>query len=484
MGLSFNLIPGGLLTPGVFVEFDTSKAQQGPSIQNHVALLVGQRLSTGTKAAGTIDLITSASQARDFYGPGSMLSAMVDKFLIENKINQLNAIAVDDDGAGVFATGTVTMVGSSIEAGTLALLIAGRSYKVAVAAGDALADIATALAAAITADDDKQITASPSVADVNLTYVHKGEVGNSIDIRLDPAGILPKNLTATIVGFASGATIPVLTSVITAMGETQFHEIGAPYTDATSLGVFQTEMVDRWGPLRQNDGQYITARRDSVSNQSTFADGRNNEQETVADMIGPNGPHEWAANLAAIVAREAQIDPGRPMQTVVMRALLPPLDSEVRTQGEANGLLLDGMTTFKASAGQITIQRVRTTRKKNNFDAPDQSLADLNPKQILSFQRFDFRTRFTLKFARHKLSSDGVRFGPGQNVITPRIAKAEIITIFRDWEELGLVEGIDQFKRDLIVERNLADPNRLDVQMPPDLINQLRVTAAQIAFLL
>jgi len=487
MSVSFNLIQQGILTPGVFTEFDTSRAQQGPSIQKHVALLIGQRLSTGTRVAGLIDKITSASQARQLYGPGSMPAAMCEKFLAENKINELNAIALDDDGAGVKATAKIALTGSSIQAGTLGFLIAGRRYRVGVETGDTGTTIAADLVAAITADADKQVTAvvnGTNAFEVDLSYVHKGAVGNEIDVRKDPDLELPTNLVATITAFASGAGNPVLTPVITAMGETQFHDIAMPYNDATSLNAMQTEMVDRWGPMRQNDGQVYVGKRASVSTLSTFADGRNNEHETVIDVLGPNGPHEWAANLAAVAARELQTDPARPIQGVALRAIQAPLDSELRTQGEANQLLGDGVSTVKAIAGVVYLERVRTTRKKNSFGADDASLADLEPKATLSYQRYDFRTRFVLKYSRHKLANDGTRFGPGQAVITPKIAKSEIVAIFTGWEELGLVEGIDQFKRDLIVERNASDPNRLDIRLSPDLINQLRVTAAQIQFLL
>lgn len=485
--ISFNLISQGILTPGVFVEFDTSKAQQGPSIQPHTVLLVGQRLSTGTKAAGTIDRITSASQARQFYGAGSMLAAMCEKFLAANKLNAMSAIALDDLVGGTLAAGSIDLGGASIKAGTLGYVIAGRRYRVGVAEGDTPTAIVAALVAAIQADDDRQVTAAVNGVDAtiaDITYRHKGLVGNEIDIRRDPDSELPENLTSVITAMTAGTGNPDVTSVITALGEIQFNEIAIPYNDATTLGLFQTEMVDRWGPMRQNDGQLILGKRASLATLSTFADGRNNEHETVIDVLGPNGPHEFAANLAAVVAREAQTDPARPIQGVVLAAILSPLDSELRTQGEANQLLTDGISTVKALAGSVYIERLRTTRKTNNFAAPDLSLADIEPKLTLSYLRYDFRTRFTLKFSRHKLANDGTRFGPGQAVITPKIAKAELISIFRGWEELGLVEGASQFKNDLIVERNASDPNRLDIQLPPDLINQLRVTAAQIAFLL
>jgi phage tail sheath gpL-like len=88
------------------------------------------------------------------------------------------------------------------------------------------------------------------------------------------------------------------------------------------------------------------------------------------------------------------------------------------------------------------------------------------------------------KFSRHKLANDGTRFGPGQKVLTPKGGKSEAVALFAEWETAGLVEGIDQFKRDIIVERNASVPTRLDFLLPPDLINQLRVIGASVQFLL
>ena len=485
MTVSFNMIPGGLLTPGVNTEFDTSKSQQGPSLQSHRALLVGQRLSTGTKAVGLYQ-ITSKSQGRQYFGPGSMLSAMIDKFIDENKINELWAYALDDNGAGTAATGEIDFGGSSIEAGVYSAILAGRTYSIAVADGDTPTEICAAFVAAVTADADKQVTAAVNGVDdtiADLTYVHKGLVGNEIDIRQDPNVELPVNLTAAITGFSGGLLNPVVTGLVTAMGDVQYHDIGHPYNDAVTLPVLQTEMDDRWGPIRQNDGHLYYAKRDSVSNLSSFAATRNTEHETCTDCVGTNGPHEFAANLCAVGARELQADPARPLQTVPLRFVSAPATSELRTQGERNQLLADGISTIKSSAGVVYIERVRTMRKTNAQGADDSSLADLVRKATLSYIRYDFNTRILLKYSRHKLANDGTRFGPGQAVATPKTIKAEIVNMFEDWEFLGLVEGAAQFERDLIVERNTQSADQLDIQMPPDLINQLRVTATQIAFL-
>jgi len=348
--------------------------------------------------------------------------------------------------------------------------------------------VALAIKALIDADADRHVDAGTVVVGlVPLTYRHAGEVGNDIDIRFNHffGEESPAGFAQTTVAMTGGTGNPAITTAITAMAEKQFHSISMPYTDSANLLLMQTELVDRWGPIRANDGHLYVARNESFSSHTTFLDTRNNEQETIMNIAGPSPQFEWAANMAAVVSQNGQIDPARPFQTLELESVIAPLDSEEFSFTERNQILIAGGSTFKKDAGGIArIERLRTSRIENEFAALDESLADLNPKLTLSFLRFDFRTNFLLKFPRHKLADDGTRFAAGQAIITPSVGKAEAVAKFREWEELGLVEGGDQFKRDLIVERNASDPNRLDFLLPPDLVNQLRVTGVQIAFLL
>lgn len=489
MGIGFNQVPAGVKVPFVFVEFDTGRAQQGPSIQNYIGLIIGQKLSTGSKAAGTIERITSESQARDFYGKGSMLFHQVVAWLGSNRVNELNVFAFDD-AAGSKAAGSIEFTAPSTKAGTLALRIGGRQYNVAVASGDTENDMAVAVIAAITADEDRHVDAlinGGNADQLDLTYRHDGEVGNDIDTRFNHfiGEEFPAGVAVTIVQLTGGTGNPSLAAAITEMGEKQFHSIAVAYSDSANLALLQTELQDRWGPIRQNDGQAYYARKESFSSHTTFLDTRNNEQETVMNVAGPSPSFEWSAKIAAVVSENGQIDPARPFQTLPLRGLLSPNDSELFNFTEHDQILKAGGSTFtKDASGVVRIERLRTTRIENAFAAADESLADLNPKLTLSFLRFDFRTNMLLKFPRHKLANDGVRYAPGQKILTPKGAKAEAIAKFRQWEELGLVEGAEQFKRDIIVERNESDANRLDFLLPPDLVNQLRVSGVQIAFLL
>ncbi|MBF5929867.1 phage tail protein, partial [Escherichia coli] len=79
---------------------------------------------------------------------------------------------------------------------------------------------------------------------------------------------------------------------------------------------------------------------------------------------------------------------------------------------------------------------------------------------------------------------DGTPVRAGQNIVTPEIMKLQLISLGEEWVELGLVENLDTFKKNLLVERNASDRNRLDVLCTPDLVNQFRFLAAQIRFIL
>jgi phage tail sheath gpL-like len=85
-------------------------------------------------------------------------------------------------------------------------------------------------------------------------------------------------------------------------------------------------------------------------------------------------------------------------------------------------------------------------------------------------------------FPRHKLCDDNTNFGPGQAMATPSMIRGETFAWFKSMEEIGLVENAADFKDKLLVERAPNDPCRVNVQLPPNLVNQLRVMAVRISF--
>ena len=106
----------------------------------------------------------------------------------------------------------------------------------------------------------------------------------------------------------------------------------------------------------------------------------------------------------------------------------------------------------------------------------------MNTPLTLTYLRYSYKVWMARRFPRHKLANDGANFGYGQAITTPKEIKGETLAWFAAMERLGLVENLDQFRKDLHVERAEKDPCRVNVYLPPNLVNQLRVLAVQIGF--
>jgi len=487
MAISFDSIPSTLRVPGVYSEVDNSRAVTGPQMIQYKRLLLGQMLAAGTATANTLVRITSAAQAKTLFGEGSMLAGMAEAAFEQDAFTETWVMPVADNGAGVQASGTIVVTGPATAAGTISLYIAGRLVEVAVASADADTAIAAAINTAINAADDLPVTSTVLSATVTITARHKGTCGNDIDLRVNyqDGEETPAGVGLTITAMASGATNPSLTTPIANLGDEWFHIWAIGWTDATSLTAIEGELADRFGPLREIEGHAFAAARDTHSNLGTLGDSRNSPHLTIVSAayeLMP--PYEKAAETAAIAAYYAAIDPARPLQNLPYKWCLPAAASDLFTLEERNLLLYDGIATSLVRVGVMYCERLITTYKTNSAGGSDASYLDVETLLTVMFIRHDWRDYVKRKYPRHKLASDGTRFGPGQAIVTPKLMKAEAITKFREWEEIGLVENIDQFKTDLIVERNISDPNRLDVLLPPDLVNGLRIVANKIAFIL
>jgi phage tail sheath gpL-like len=292
---------------------------------------------------------------------------------------------------------------------------------------------------------------------------------------------------------ASGAGNPDIQDVIDVLGDEWYQIIACPYNDSSNMAVMETELSSRFGPMRQIDGMYVTCKKTTgvdksakLTALSNFGNARNSPHVTcIHGTDSPSSEAEYAAAYAAQLAKEGSADPARPFQTLELAGILPPVVLDRFSMSENNSLLYDGISTFTVDTGSVVrIQRAISMYQKNGAGADDIAYLDVNTLLTLMYMRYDFRNTILTKYPRAKLADDGVRVGPGQQVMTPKLGKAEAIAIFRRWEYLGLAENITQFKNDLTCVRSISDPNRLEWVLPPDLINQFIVGAAQIQFLL
>jgi phage tail sheath gpL-like len=198
----------------------------------------------------------------------------------------------------------------------------------------------------------------------------------------------------------------------------------------------------------------------------------------------PESPYYFTGAYSSVILESAQKDPALPFQTLEIKGVLAPKDTQLFTNAENNNLLYDGISTFYAEKGKIYLQRMITMYQTDSFGIDSVSYLNLETMFTLMFLRYDFKATIARKYPRAKLADDGVMFEPGQQVMTPNTGIAEAISIFKSWERKGLVENFSQYANELICVRSLNDRDRLEWILPPDLINQFRIGAVTLQFLL
>lgn len=486
MTISFNSIPVGLRVPGQYIEFDSSRATNGLPVLPNRILVIGQKLAAGTAAALAPVVVAEAAAANALFGRGSMLARMVRAVKAADRYSELTVIPLADLDAGTAATGTITVTGPSTAAGTIALMIAGQRVPVTIASGLSANNTATAIGAAINAALDLPVTATVNAAVVTLTARHKGTCGNDIDVRHShyQGEGLPAGIALAIVAMANGAGDPDYATVWPVVGDGNYRTIVLGTATATILGAAKAELDDRWGPVRMLESMAYGAKTGNQAAASAFGGALNSQLISIIGTgASPTPPWEFASSYGAICGYYSHIDPARPLHTLTLPLVIGPKEGARFTRAERELLLRDGIATYATDQdGTVRIERAITTWQTNAAGLDDTAYLDMETVHTLAFFRQALRIRIATKFPRHKLASDGTNFARGQAIVTPGIIRAEIVALFRELEEAGLVEQLDQFIADLIVERDGSDPNRVNALVPPDLVNQFRSFAAQVQF--
>ena len=319
-GVSFQHIPSNLRVPLFYAEMDASQANFGTQPLN--ALLIGQMLPFGTATPNQPILLADPKSAATLFGTGSMLARMVSSYRNQDAGScNLWCLPLLDDAAAAPAMGTITVSGTALAAGSIALYIAGQRVSVGVYVGDDAPTIAAAIIAAINASSEVPVTAaapavnvalnavgigaranaiapsdeSASSETVFLTSLWAGQTANDITV-LDsflgwtageklPPGVSLTYSAATLAGGSGDPSIAV--NAIPGMGDDPYDFIIHPYAQAQALDDLQLELNDatgRWSYARQLYGHAYTALRGGLSDLVAFGSTRNDQHHTVASI--------------------------------------------------------------------------------------------------------------------------------------------------------------------------------------------------------
>ncbi|HBB7083257.1 TPA: phage tail sheath subtilisin-like domain-containing protein, partial [Escherichia coli] len=187
-----------------------------------------------------------------------------------------------------------------------------------------------------------------------------------------------------------------------------------------------TEMNDtsgRWSYARQLYGHVYTAKAGTLSELVNAGDQFNQQHITLAgyEKETQTPADELAASRTARAAVFIRNDPARPTQTGEMVGMLPAPKGKRFTMTEQQTLLSHGVATAYVESGVLRIQRDVTTYRKNAYGVADNSYLDSETLHTSAYVLRKLKSVITSKYGRHKLASDGTRFGPGQAIVTPAV---------------------------------------------------------------
>jgi phage tail sheath gpL-like len=503
--IQFNNIPKTQRTPGVFAEIDNSRALQGLAQNPHKVLMIGQKIAAGTVDFDTLVQITKDGLADGYFGPGAVLARMCNKFKENNPNTELWGMCIGSGIGGVAASAELdlSLVRNSDDgysgAATLFMMVNGKrggNFDIAITSGQATTSIASTIVSTINGDSTLPFTATVSGVPASggliiFSAVCSGTLGNYLDIRFnyDVGNSYPPGFSVALstVVFDGGSVDPDLDDVWTIIDDERFNYIIQPYIVAAALEKVEDELADRFKPLVDLQGHGFTAVRGTQASCTTLGNSRNSPHNTIIGAYdSPTSPEEWAAALGAIASFNLNNDPARPLHFLELKGIMPPPTESRFTRAERDILLYDGIATWRVDTGKVLIERCITTYQTNALSIADPSYLDIQTLATLGEIRDQFKIRMSNRFIqpRFKLADDGFPVQPGSYVATPSSIAQEIIALFAQLRDVGLIEEVDEFAENLIVERDLTDVNRVNVLMPPDLINQFRILAGLIQFLL
>ncbi|WP_445368814.1 hypothetical protein ACH5Y9_05350 [Methylomonas sp. BW4-1] len=483
MSMAFDFIPASLRYNGVYIEVDGSQASLGDNIP--AALLVGQKLAAGTAPAGEVVRITSVFDAQQKFGVGSMLAQMAARYRAIDEFFDVYVLPYADNGAGVAATGTITVTAAATVDGTLSLYVAGKLISVGITSTMTTAQIATAIAAAFT-DLDIPVTAAAVASVVTLTARHKGTCGNNIDIRLNLYGeIKPTGLGLTLAAMAGGSGDPAPGNLPALLGSNRrYRYIALGINDAATLAAWHTESQRRYQPPVQAGFRAFTTYRGDAAAAMAFGETKNYEHlSDLALEINPTSTWEMAAILAAAAGPFLYTNPVRSLEDV-------PLPGAIGVTyfddfPTANSLLFKGMSVMRvAPDGNCYIKSLITMHQYKPDGSPDDAYLDINTPEVMDRIRETQIAAAKKAFTGTAAAETNEGYKPGLRITTIDSVTSLLLSHYQNVlvREYGWCQKYAYYKANLFVEQDPNNPSRFNFRDTPVPLSPFKILAGRAQF--
>ena len=145
---------------------------------------------------------------------------------------------------------------------------------------------------------------------------------------------------------------------------------------------------------------------------------------------------------------------------------------------ETNTLGLAGVATLSTDTyGQLQLGPVVTHYKTDGSGVADTTLRWFNTLSQLMYVIDDIEGATRQYSAGKILVNDASVVEPGTPVLDRALMRAHLAGRYELLVRQAIADDLASFVTDLVVERNVSDPNRLDISYPLDVTNQVNVVA-------
>lgn len=455
-------------------------------------------------------IVTSPEEAASIYGAGFMIHRLVAASMLGSSNGVTYVLPQAEAVAAAAAAGTITVTGPATESGTLSLYIAGDLVEVTITSGDVQNDIATAIAAAITADTDLPVTAvvnGVTLNQVDVTAKSKGLYGNFINISTN-WGFQekePQGVSLAIVALSGGSGVPSMSDACDALGtgddanEDHFTDIVHGYMqDSTSLNALSTyngagnEAVGLWAktvarPFRSLVGDTATG-ASGLTNLQTLADARKTDRTNgvIAVPGSPDHPAEIAATALGVAAR---LNNNRAEESVigqVLSGVIPGAKADRWTSSydSRDVAVKGGISPSKIKGGAVYLQNLLTFFRPASIPAASNAYASQRNISILQNALYNVKVNFeSTKWQGCSIVEDVAQVA---NVVDRQKARDtgsvldDLLSLSYQFRDNAWVYEVDDYTIPNISVQIRAGNNGFDIVLPLILSGELGIIDTQI----
>lgn len=399
-------------------------------------------------------------------------------------------VRVDQTGAaGVSVSpGTITYGGGpAVGAGSALVQVSSTTITAALAGGEDVTAVATAMAAAINAGA-YPLRATSAAGVLTLLYANERYVH-----RIAASIVTTTGVTVTPAVGASapndGSNRPTLTTALTALaGLSKYSMWASNWTDTTTLGTLATHLNAQADGLRQKDQDLHFGSTDSLTTGGAIPPATTPTLTTsvrFSEAWCPESPqqaYELAARTAAMVCAEDYAPrnyDGRALKTNdQVPLLLPPRAIRPSAPDQNAAIHTYYMTPLAVDeiAGQLVVVSGKTTSA-----SADATLHDWGVIRHIGFLRVSFSRRLSSLFAGKNLRRNGTPHTP--NTVTVDNIRDAAIVLARELDLVDLYDGAEEFKSGFKAEADAVVPGRVNCFIPLAVVrslHQLGVTGAPV----